>query len=231
MPRKTVFEMDAGAVWEALVQKAERKGRTREEAERIICWLTGYTPETLAAQFARGIDYGTLFREAPAINPKSAAVTGVICGVRVEEIADPLLRQIRCLDKLVDELAKGRPMEKILRSGDEPATVDAYIAAQSPGIRPLLEELRATLRAALPQAKEVISWGMPTYRGKGNLIHFAAQKKHIGLYPGDAATAHFADRLADYAVSKGSIRFPYTQPLPLALIAEIAAWCGAQELC
>lgn len=218
--------MDAAAVYEALVQKAERKGKTRAEVEQIACWLTGYTARQLSAQLERGVDYGTLFREAPQINPKSRAVTGLICGVRVEEIEDPLMRQIRCLDKMVDELSKGRAMEKILRSGDEPTTVEEYIAAQPEQIRPHLDMVRDTIRRAIPDAKEILSWGMPTYWNGCNLIHFAAQKNHIGLYPGEEATAHFADRLTEYEVNKGTIRLPYRKPLPLELIAEIAAWCA-----
>src|SRR5699024_5626621 len=98
-----------------LVAKAEKKGRTRQEVDQVTGWLTGYTPEQLAAMEQSEISYGEFFRAAPAINPNSSLITGKICGVRVEEIEDPLMRQIRYLDKLVDELAKGRPMEKILR--------------------------------------------------------------------------------------------------------------------
>ena len=229
MARKSVFERNAASVYEMLVQKAERKGRTRAEVDEIACWLMGYTPDQLAAQLSRGIDYGTLFREAPQINPRSASITGVICGVRVEEIEDPLMRRIRCLDKLVDELARGKAMEKILRSGDEPTTVEEYIAAQPEAMRPQLNALRDCIRSAIPAAREIISWGMPTYWKRHNLIHFAAQKKHIGLYPGGEASAHFADRLSEYDVSKGTIRLPYSQPLPLDLIAEMAVWCEMNQ--
>lgn len=230
MPRKSIFEMNAAVVYDALVQKAERKGKTRAEVEQITCWLTGYTARQLSNQLERGVDYGTFFREAPQINPNSKAITGMICGVRVEEIEDPLVRQIRCLDKMVDELTKGKAMEKILRSGDEPTTVEDYIAAQPEQIRPYLNMVRDTIRRAIPDAKEILSWGMPTYWKGCNLIHFAAQKNHIGLYPGEEATAHFSSRLTDYAVSKGTIRFPYSKPLPLELIAEIALWCAESNI-
>ncbi|HOB21086.1 MAG TPA: DUF1801 domain-containing protein, partial [Candidatus Atribacteria bacterium] len=92
-------------------------------------------------------------------------------------------------------------------------------------IREILYRLRDTLRAALPDAEERISWSMPTYWKKHNIIHFAAHKKHIGLYPGDKAIEHFADRLKEYKTSKGTVQLPYDKPLPLDLIAEMAAWC------
>ena len=110
----------------------------------------------------------------------------------------------------------------------KPQTVDEYIAAQDEAVRPRLQELRAILRAALPDAEERISWSMPTYWKGRNLIHFAAQKRHIGLYPGGEATAVFAEALSDYDVSKGTIRLPYDRELPADLIARIAAWCRAQ---
>ena len=97
-----IFAMPFASVYPLYVQKAERKGRERREVDQVICWLTGYSPEALA--------------EAPGLNPNAGRISGVICGVRIEEIEDPLMRKIRYLDKLVDELAKGRPMEKVLRS-------------------------------------------------------------------------------------------------------------------
>lgn len=115
MPRMDVTEMPFAKLYSLLVAKAEKKGRTRQEVDQVTGWLTGYTPEQLAAMEQSEISYGEFFRAAPAINPNCTLITGKICGVRVEEIEDPLLRQIRYLDKLVDELAKGKPMEKILR--------------------------------------------------------------------------------------------------------------------
>ena len=109
-----------------------------------------------------------------------------------------------------------------------PQTVGEYIELQDEGVRPRLLELRTILRAALPDAEECISWSMPTYRKGRNLIHFAAAKKHIGLYPGGEAAAVFAEALSDYDVSKGTIRLPYDRELPADLIARIAAWCRAQ---
>ena len=123
----------------------------------------------------------------------------------------------------------GRSFEKTEQSHfcRKPATVDEYIDLQSQQARPYLQEVRAALRQALPQARETIVWSMPTYREGVNLIHFAASKKHIGLYPGEEAVAAFAEKLAEYDVSKGTIRIPYARPLPLALIQEIARWCRA----
>ena len=115
MPRADVTPMPFGKVYPLLVNKAEKKGRTRQEVDEVTGWLTGYTPEDLAALEQSDISYGDFFRSAPIPNPACECITGTVCGVRVEEIEDPLMRRIRCLDKLVDELAKGRPMEKILR--------------------------------------------------------------------------------------------------------------------
>ncbi len=110
-----VFAMEFAKVYPLYVQKAERKGRTREQVDEIICWLTGYDREGLKRQIDQRSDFATFFAQAPAIHPNSSLVKGVVCGVRVEEVEDPLMRKIRCLDKLIDELAKGKTMDKILR--------------------------------------------------------------------------------------------------------------------
>ncbi len=107
-------------------------------------------------------------------------------------------------------------------------TVDEYIAAQDEAVKPRLNEVRQILRSALPEAEERISWSMPTYWKGRNIVHFAASKKHLGLYPGDEAVGAFANRLREYDVSKGAIRLPYGKPLPKELIAEIAGWCFRQ---
>ena len=107
-------------------------------------------------------------------------------------------------------------------------TVDQYIEAQEEAVQPRLNEVRQLLRTALPDAQEKISWSMPTLWKGRNIIHFAASKKHLGLYPGGEATTVFADQLAGYDVSKGTIRLPYDRPLPKDLIADIARWCYAQ---
>ncbi|MDY4204834.1 iron chaperone [Porcincola intestinalis] len=107
-------------------------------------------------------------------------------------------------------------------------TVDQYIEEQDETVRAYLNEVRQIICSAIPEAQEKISWSMPTYWKGQNLIHFAASKKHLGLYPGGEATTVFADKLTNYDMSKGMIRLPYSQPLPGDLIAEIAAWCYKQ---
>ena len=111
-----IFTTVFSSVYPLLVQKAERKGRTKSEVDAVICWLTGYDDSGLQAQIVKNINYETFFSEAPQINPNAAKISGVICGHRVKKIEDPLMQKIRWLDKLVDELAKGKPMEKVLRS-------------------------------------------------------------------------------------------------------------------
>ncbi len=106
-----------------------------------------------------------------------------------------------------------------------PQTVDDYIAAQPEAVQSILREVRAVIREALPDAREKISWRMPTFYKKTNIIHFAAFKNHLGIYPGDEGVRHFSDRIGEYKNSKGAIQFPYDQPVPLQLIAEIAKWC------
>jgi hypothetical protein len=115
MPKHRVFSMRFADVYPLYIQKAERKNRTKAEVDQIICWLTGYTPAGLRRQIEQGNDLETFFAKAPALNPKSSLIKGVVCGVRVEEIKEPLMRKVRYLDKLIDELARGKPMEKILR--------------------------------------------------------------------------------------------------------------------
>ncbi len=111
-----IFRMSVASVYPHYVRKAERKGRTKEEVDEILCWLTGYDAGDIGAHLERGTDFERFFAEAPALNPSRKLITGVICGVRVEEIEDPLMQEIRYLDKLVDELARGKAMEKILRA-------------------------------------------------------------------------------------------------------------------
>ncbi len=110
-----IFTTDFSKVYPLYVQKAERKNRTRDEVDQIICWLTGYSRAGLNKQIEARSDFATFFARAPALHPNSSLIKGVVCGVRVEEVADPLMQKIRYLDKLIDELAKGKAMEKILR--------------------------------------------------------------------------------------------------------------------
>lgn len=115
MDNTRVYKMTFASVYPLYRQKAEKKGRTKEEVDIIIFWLTGYDKKTLQQQIDRKNDFETFFAQAPRMNPNAAKITGVICGYRVEEIEEKLMRQIRYLDKLIDELAKGKTMEKILR--------------------------------------------------------------------------------------------------------------------
>lgn len=111
-----VFAMSFAGVYPLYIQKVEKKGRTKEELDTVIFWLTGYNKKTLQQQIDKKTSFETFFAQAPQLNPNVSKITGVICGYRVEEIEDPLMQKIRYLDKLVDELAKGKAMEKILRS-------------------------------------------------------------------------------------------------------------------
>ncbi len=116
MTAHRIFSMAFSSVYPAYVNKAERKGRTKDEVDQIMCWLTGYDQAGLRRQLEQRVDVRAFFEQAPAMHPNSVRITGVVCGVRVEAVEDPLMRKIRQLDKLVDELAKGRVMEKILRA-------------------------------------------------------------------------------------------------------------------
>ena len=110
-----IYKTSFAAVYPHYVAKADKKGRRRGEVDEIICWLTGYSTQQLQAHLHRGTDFETFFAEAPAMNPAREQIKGTICGVRIEEIEEPLMREIRYLDKLIDELAKGKAMDKILR--------------------------------------------------------------------------------------------------------------------
>jgi len=110
-----VFKMPVASVYTHYIEKAEKKGRTKTELDEIICWLTGYNQKALQQHIEKKTDFETFFAQAPQINPNASKITGVICGYRVEEIEDELTQKIRYMDKLVDELAKGKKMEKILR--------------------------------------------------------------------------------------------------------------------
>ena len=115
MPKHRIFATTFASVYPLYVQKAERKSRTKEEIDQIICWLTGYSQAGLQRQIEQENDFETFFAQAPAMHPNSSLIKGIVCGVRVEEIEDPLMQKIRYLDKLIDELAKGKAMDKILR--------------------------------------------------------------------------------------------------------------------
>lgn len=115
MAKHRIFAMSVASVYPHYVAKAEKKGRTKTEVDEIICWLTGYSQEELEAHLENKTDFETFFAEAPQMNPARVLIKGVVCGVRVEDIEEPTMQAIRYLDKLIDELAKGKAMEKILR--------------------------------------------------------------------------------------------------------------------
>jgi len=115
MTRHRIFSMAFSKIYPLYIQKAEKKNRSKQDVDQIICWLTGYQQTDLQTQIERHTDVETFFEAAPAFNPKAALIKGVVCGMRVEDIDDPLMQKIRYLDKLVDELAKGKALEKILR--------------------------------------------------------------------------------------------------------------------
>ena len=115
MLKQNVFAIKFAKLYPLYVKKAESKNRTKKEVDQIICWLTGYDQAGLQQQIKQEVDFETFYAQAPAYHPNSALITGVVCGIRVEDIEDPLMQRLRHLDKLIDELAKGRAMEKILR--------------------------------------------------------------------------------------------------------------------
>src|SRR5215831_3885845 len=116
MAKHRIFTTSFASVYPLYIAKAEKKGRTKAEVDAIICWLTGYTQRALEGQIKKQKDFETFFNEAPNLNPSRSLIKGTVCGVRVEDIQEPTMREIRYLDKLVDELAKGKAMEKILRA-------------------------------------------------------------------------------------------------------------------
>ena len=115
MAQHRVFGITFASVYVLYIQKVERKGRSKADVDQVVCWLTGYSPEELQHQIAQNHDFATFFAQAPLLNPHRRLIKGVVCGVRVEDIDDPLMQNIRYLDKLVDEIAKGKALEKILR--------------------------------------------------------------------------------------------------------------------
>lgn len=120
MKNEKIYQMPFSKVYPLLVGKAVRKGRTKEEADEVIRWLTGYSQTELDSLLEKSVSYAAFFQQAPRLHPGRHLIKGTICGVRVEEIEEPLMRDIRCLDKLIDDLARGKPMDKILPDGDVP---------------------------------------------------------------------------------------------------------------
>lgn len=116
MPKHRIYTTSFASVYPLYITKAEKKGRTKSEVDEIILWLTGYTQDEMEEQLIRQTDFETFFKDAPLLNPSRTLIKGVVCGVRVEDIKEPTMKEIRLLDKLIDELAKGKPMDKILRA-------------------------------------------------------------------------------------------------------------------
>lgn len=245
MDNEKVFAMPFSRAYGCLTAKAERKGRTKEEVDRLTTWLTGYDENELTKIIDENVTYRAFFDSAPRYNPCSENITGSICGIKVQEIEDPLMRKIRQLDKLVDELARGKSVDRILeklenpaekknssrskKSSSVPETIDEYICMQPSEVRPILQRTAETLRTALPECQEKISYRMPTFWKKRNIIHFAASKNHLGIYPGPDAIIAFSEQLSDYKTSKGAIQFPYKKEIPYDLIAAIGKWSLAHN--
>ena len=214
MKRQSIFDMKFSDVYPLLIQKAERKNRTRSDVYEVTSWLTGYTAEQIERI---GVERSWQYLE------NADLVLAVFDTSRLLDDEDQAL-----LDAMSWKCPKcGREFSKQDQSHycEKPKTIDDYILLQDENIRPKLNEVREILRSAIPDAEERISWSMPTYWKGQNLIHFAASKKHIGIYPGGEATTIFADELTGIDVSKGTIRLPYDKELPADLIAKIAKWC------
>lgn len=191
MTRHRIFSMPFAKVYPAYVQKAERKDRTQQEVDQIICWLTGYDEAGLRRQIERQTDFETFFAQAPAMHLNRRLIKGVVCGIRVEEIADPLMQEIRYLDKLVDELAKGRPMDKILRqeasaTPQRRTAVHTDIQRYNAGLEPVYKEicdlLAEEIGRGLPAAESKIWHSHPVWFLDGNPIAgYSKQKAGVRL--------------------------------------------------
>jgi hypothetical protein len=186
-----IFLTPFAKVYPAYVQKAERKGRTQHEVDQIICWLTGYDQAALRQQIDSQTDFETFFAQAPAMNPNRTLIKGVVCGVRVEEVSDPLMREIRYLDKLIDELAEGRTLDKILRQdGGAPrqrsAAVNAEIQRYNAGLEPAYKEicdlLAKEIGRGLPAAESKIWHSHPVWFLDGNpIVGYSSEKAGVRL--------------------------------------------------
>jgi hypothetical protein len=191
LTRHRIFSTPFATVYPAYVQKAARKSRTQREVDQIICWLTGYDQAGLQRQIKLQNDFETFFAQAPAMHPNRTLIKGVVCGIRVEEIEDPLMREIRYLDKLVDELAKGRPMENILRqeavaSPRRRIAVHADIQRYNAGLEPVYKEicdlLGEEIGRGLPASESKIWHSHPVWFLDSNpIVGYSKQKPGIRL--------------------------------------------------
>lgn len=191
MTKHRIFSTPLAKVYSAYVQKAERKGRTKHEVDQIICWLTGYDQAGLRRQIELENDFETFFAQAPAMQPNRKLIKGVVCGIPVEEIADPLMQEIRYLDKLVDELAKGRAMEKILRqeaSAPSQRKIEVrtdtqqYNAGLGPVYKEICDLLAEEIGRGLPAADSRIWHSHPVWFLDGNpIVGYSKQKAGVRL--------------------------------------------------
>lgn len=219
-----IYKMSFYKLYDALLAKLEKKQRTKEEFDQTITWLTGYSASEIENHYAnKELSYEMFFDAAPRMNPNRVYVVGKICGVDIASIEVELTKNMRILDKLVDDLAKGKSLETILINEDA-SPISDYIAKQADDQQDLLFRVYEILKAALPGAIEKISYGMPSFWDQKTIIHFAANKKHLGIYPGPQAIEEFKHRLTDYKTSKGAIQIPYDQALPQQLIHDLAVW-------
>lgn len=212
-----VFNMKTADVYNALLNKCLRKNKNKEELDEIIIWLTGYSKNQLYELVNSDTSYKDFFLNAK-INPASKLIKGKICGIKLEDINNPIYRNIRCLDKMVDELVKNKPISKIIKRIE---SINDYIYVYD---NDYLKEIYLIFKETLNNIDEKISWGMPTFYKKKNIIHFAHNKNHVGIYPGLEVIKLFEDELDEsgYKYSKGAIRFPYNKDLPKSLIKSIA---------
>jgi len=191
LTKHRIFSTPFAKVYPAYVQKAERKGRTQHELDQIICWLTGYDQPGLRRQIELENDFETFFAHAPAMHPNRTLIKGVVCGIRVEEIADPLMRELRYLDKLVDELANGRPMEKIMRQeASAPpqrriavhTDIQRYNAELEPVYKEICDLLAEAIGRGLPAAESKIWHSHPVWFLDGNpIVGYSKQKAGVRL--------------------------------------------------
>ncbi len=282
MSMEKVFRMKYWQIYDALLTKMVKKNRNKEELNETIAWLTGYSVDVIENNLENHeLTYGEFFENAPRIHPLSSTVKGKICGVDVQSIENELAKNMRILDKLVDELAKGKAIEKVLPKEqvlkenvlavkkDEPkkksltsrtkdgakkanitketpkkiespqqkeslsldedsSPIIKYIVEQDSSVQNYLLQAYEILKNTLPDAIEKISWGMPTFWDGKNIIHFAAHKKHLGIYPGPEAIVEFKERIAPFKNSKGAIQIPYNESLPKELLKDLATWCYAE---
>lgn len=218
-----IFKMKFYKVYDALLNKLLKKNKTKYELDSSIFWLLGYELfEIEKAYQNKELTYEEFFNKAPKINSNRNLITGKICGLDIQSIENQTLKNMRILDKLIDEFSKGKNKENILIENN--SLILDYISNQEEPLQPYLKRTYEIIKSVLIGSVEKISWSMPTFYQESNIIHFAANKYHIGIYPGTEVVEDFKDRLVDFKTSKGAIRIPYIDPLPEKLIEDLASW-------